>query len=162
MFPQNIYFNERDTTVSFAGMLPVDEAYNALRKAENIVTNPNSQENPFVYLKKMCPEFAPAIDLIIEFWNNFADSDIRKLYNFIKHKGKPNFDEIDAYRQEKLMGLRIGNEEYPTDIRDVQRQIGLKEYIDKLRNFDDMVLFPYIKSLFQELENTIKPSPMIF
>ena len=86
---------EKDKTIDFSGMLPIEEAYKALRKAENLVTNPNSQDNPFVYLKNMCPEFTPAIDLIIEFWQDFADSEIRKLYNFIKHKGKPNFDEIE-------------------------------------------------------------------
>lgn len=153
---------EKDQTINFAGMLPIEDAYKALRKAENIVTNPHSQDNPFEYLKKMCPEFGPAIDLIIDFWKEFSDSNIRGLYNFIKHKGKPNFDEIEAFRQGKIMGMKIGGEEYPTDIREVQRQINLKTAIDELRSFDDTTLFPYIKTLFQLLEDVIKPSPIIF
>ena len=138
------------------------EAYKALRKAENLVTNPNSQDNPFVYLKNMCPEFTPAIDLIIEFWQDFADSEIRKLYNFIKHKGKPNFDEIEAHKGGKIMGLKINSEDYPTDIREVQKKVGLYQTISDLQNFDDNVLFPYIKELLSRLETIIKPSPMIF
>lgn len=96
---------EKDETINFSGMLPIEEAYAALRKAENIVTNPNSPDNPFVYLKSMCPGFAPAIDLIIEFWKNFADSNVRGLYNYVKHKGKPLFDEIEEYRQGKITAL---------------------------------------------------------
>lgn len=153
---------EKDQTIDFSGMLPIEEAYDALRKAENLVTNPNSQDNPFVYLKNMCPEFTPAIDLIIEFWSNFADSEIRKLYNFIKHKGKPNFDEIEAYKGGKIMGLKIGSEDYPTDIREVQKKVGLYQIISDLQYFDDNVLFPYIKELLSRLEAIIKPSPMIF
>ena len=99
MFPQNIYFNERDTTVSFAGMLPVDEAYNALRKAENIVTNPNSQENPFVYLKKMCPECSLNFEKEIKgkmykintYFNGESDQTIlNQIYTIIENKN--NFD----------------------------------------------------------------------
>ena len=153
---------EKDKTIDFSGMLPIEEAYKALRKAENLVTNPNSQDNPFVYLKNMCPEFTPAIDLIIEFWQDFADSEIRKLYNFIKHKGKPNFDEIEAHKGGKIMGLKIGSEDYPTDIREVQKKVGLYQTISDLQNFDDNVLFPYIKELLSRLETIIKPSPMIF
>lgn len=96
---------EKDETINFSGMLPIEEAYAALRKAENIVTNPNSPDNPFVYLKSMYPGFAPAIDLIIEFWKNFADSNVRGLYNYVKHKGKPLFDEIEEYRQGKITAL---------------------------------------------------------
>lgn len=153
---------EKDKTVNFSGMLPIEDAYEALRKAENIVTNPNSPDNPFVYLKTMCPEFAPAIDLIIEFWKNFADSNVRSLYNYVKHKGKPLFEEIENFRQGKIMGLEIGGKDYPADIREVQKIISLNSSIAELRDFDDNTLFPYIQSLFVLLEDSVKPSPMIF
>lgn len=153
---------EKDKSINFSGMLPIEEAYVALRKAENIVTNPNSQDNPFVYLKYMCPEFSNAIDLIIEFWKNFGDSNIRKLYNYIKHKGKPLYEEIEAYKQGKVMGLQILGEEYPTEIREVQKIINFKSSVTELQVFDDTILFPYIKNLFKLLEEIIEPSPMIF
>ena len=153
---------ERDKAIDFSGMLPIEEAYDALRKAENLVTNPNSQGNPFEYLKNMCPEFTPAIDLIVSFWSNFADSEIRKLYNFIKHKGKPNFEEIEAHKGRIAVRLKIGNEDYPTDIREVQKKIGLYQIIRELRDFDDNVLFPYIKELLSRLETILSPSPLVF
>lgn len=153
---------ERDKAIDFSGMLPIEEAYDALRKAENLVTNPNSQGNPFEYLKNMCPEFTPAIDLIVSFWSNFADSEIRKLYNFIKHKGKPNFEEIEAHKGGIAVRLKIGNEDYPTDIREVQKKIGLYQIIRELRDFDDNVLFPYIRELLSRLETILSPSPLVF
>lgn len=152
----------KDKSINFSGMLPIEEAYGALRKAENIVTNPNSQDNPFEYLKNMCSEFAPAIDLIVEFWKQFADSNIRSLYNFIKHKGKPLYEEVEEFRKGKVMGLQIHGVEYPTDIREIQRIIGLKMSISELIDFDDNILFPYIKRLFELLEQAVQPSPMVF
>ncbi len=153
---------EKDKTIDFSGMLPIEEAYAALRTAENLVTNPNCPNNPFAYLKNMCPEFTTAINLIIDFWHDFADSKIRKLYNFIKHKGKPNFQEIEAYKSGKVLGLTINNKEYPTDIREVQKEIGLCQTIHALHDFDDNILFPYIKELMYQLEQVIEPSPIIF
>lgn len=153
---------ENNKTIDINHMIPIDEAYHALRKAEKAVTNPGSKENPFEYLKNMCPEFNESINLIIEFWNDFADSNIRTLYNFIKHKGKPIYEEIEKYRPGKLMHLVVNDKNYPSDIRDVQIKINLKHSIDELQKFDDNILFPYIKFLFNLLEKAVDPSPMIF
>ena len=48
-----------------------------------------------------------------------------------------------------------------SDIRDVQLQFSLFGAIEELGQFDDYKLFPYLKSLFEELEDVIKPSPII-
>ena len=46
--------------------------------------------------------------------------------------------------------------------RDVQATINLIDAIEELRRFDNEKLFPYIESLFTQLEALIKPSPLIF
>lgn len=69
-----------------------------LRSAEKNVTAPTAEENPFAYLRIMCPEFEPVIDQIVAFWTNFGSSDIRINYNFCKHKGRPAYSEIEALR----------------------------------------------------------------
>lgn len=76
-----------------------------MRKAENLVTNPNAEENPFGYLKIMCPEFSSAIDMIIDFWSEFGRRNIRQRYNFCKHKGKPAYTEIETLAGSHIMGF---------------------------------------------------------
>jgi len=153
---------QKDGTISMCSMLNIEEAYKLLRKAENVVTNPNCQGNQFEYLKTMCPEFKDSINLVIDFWKNFSDANIRTLYNFIKHKGKPLYEEVENHRKSRVLGLIMNNENCPTDIRDVQKVISLKDSIQELIEFDDNVLFPYIKELYELLEIAIKPSPFIF
>lgn len=143
-------------------LMNIEDAYSALRKVENLVTNPNSEGNPFEYLKNMCPEFKDSIDLIVDFWKEFSDTDTRKLYNFIKHKGKPVCEEIEKFRGHKLFDLSINNESIPSNVRDVQKVINLKNSIRQLKHFDDEILFPYIKKLFELLELAVEPSPLVF
>ena len=133
-----------------------------MRKTENGVSTPHAEGNPFAYLKKMVPEFSPAVDLIVEFWKNFSNSNIRNLYNYIKHKGKPIYREIEEFRGGKAMRLLINKQEYPSDIRDVQKKVGLKQGIDELIHFDDNILFPYIQNLLELLNTAVDPSPMAF
>ncbi len=85
-----------------------------------------------------------SIELVIEFWDNFYNSEIRKLYNYIKHKGKPLYKELSEI-------TTIGGCEYisngkiiSTNIRDVKKIVSLSEYYDILINFDNNKLFPYI------------------
>lgn len=144
------------------GMSPIEEAYELLRKTENGVTTPHAEGNPFDYLKKTVPAFEEAIDMIIDFWSTFSNSNIRKLYNYIKHKGKPIYSEINKYQGGKIMDLFIGKEQYPSDIRDVQRIISLKESIQELIDFDDNLLFPYMTKLIKSLEQAVEPSPMAY
>lgn len=100
------------------GMHPIEEAYELLRKTENGVSTPHAEGNPFNYLKVMRPEFSDAVDTIVDFWKVFSNSSIRNLYNFVKHKGKPLYEEVENLRGGKVMSILIGNEEYPSDIRD--------------------------------------------
>lgn len=148
--------------INMSNLMNIEAAYNALRKAENFVTNPDSNGNPMEYLKTRCPEFKDSIDLIINFWKEFSNSNIRNLYNFIKHKGKPLYEEVEKFRDGGFISLIIKNESYPTDIRDVQRVINLKDSIKELKEFDDKVLFPYIKKLLKLLEIAVDPSPFVF
>lgn len=144
------------------GMHPIDEAYELLRKTENGVSTPHAEGNPFSYLKVMTPEFSGAVDIIIEFWRKFSNSSIRNLYNFIKHKGKPLYNEVESIRGEKIFSIIKGNDEYPSDIRDVQKLISIDDGIQELIDFDNQILFPYIKELLEQLKSAVNPPPMTF
>ncbi len=156
----------RGERVDFGGIKPVEEAYDLLRRAENLVTNPNADENPFGYLKRMCPEFSHAIDMIVDFWNQFGDSSIRQRYNFCKHKGKPAYTEIEQLNNTRLVGFYRENSsgervQLASNPIDVRLQISLATAIEGLKQFDNEMLFPYISGLFSELERVIKPSPIV-
>lgn len=143
------------------GMHTIDESFDMLRKAENGVSTPHEEGNPFQYLKVMRPEFSGAIDLIIEFWKNFSNSEIRSIYNYIKHKGTPCYSEIEALRDTRFLNLIIGKESYPTDIRDVRKILSMNKLIEELRRFDDEKLYPYIVELVEKLKIAVDPSPMV-
>lgn len=173
--------------VDLSGLKSIEESAELLRKAENNVTAPTAENNPFGYLKLMSPEFTNAIDLIVAFWTKFANSETRKTYNYCKHKGKPVYTEISNLQGGRLMGLYVqpANQEtqkdadadssaqgkegkddekkiqIASDIRDVQLGIPLGSSIKILQEFDDNELFPYIQSLLKELETVIKPSPLL-
>lgn len=160
--------SDNSQRVNFEGCKPIEEAYQLLRTAENSVTSPTAETNPFGYLQKMCPEYSNAIQIIIDFWNSFSSSAIRKKYNYCKHKGKPAYDEIEELRGKgRLFGISIrplNSDEtiqIASDIRDVQWVQSLSENISELKRFDDEHLFPYVKSLLEELEKVVNPSPMV-
>lgn len=136
-----------------------------LRAAERNVTPPTAETNPFGYLKKMCPEFTSAIDLIVEFWKEFSNSEIRNKYNYCKHKGKPLYTEVAPAERRKLIGLHYVQQgetfDLPSAAKDVQWSFSLYDSIAELQRFDDEKLFPYLKALIAELERVIEPSPMV-
>ena len=49
---------QKGARVNFGGIQPIEDAYKLMRAAENLVSNPTAEENPFEYLKVMCPEFS--------------------------------------------------------------------------------------------------------
>ena len=155
------FLYEKDKKINIDDMMSIDEAYNAMRKAEKLVTSPNIEGNPFEYLKQMSPDFKNSVDLIIDFWKDFKDSNIRVLYNFIKHRGKPLYEEVEKFKGPKLMGITMKGKSLPTDIREVQKKINLRDSIGELKDFDDKILYPYIEKLFQLLELAVNPSPLI-
>lgn len=153
--------------VDFEGYKPVEEAYQLLRTAENSVTSPTAETNPFKYLQKMSPECSKAIQMIIDFWISFSSSCIRKKYNYCKHKGKPAYEELEQVQAPtRFFDISIKSIDsnktihIPSDTRDVQWTQSLSENIAELKKFDDEQLFPYIKSLLEELEQVVQPSPM--
>lgn len=158
----------KGSQVDISGMKPIEEAATLLRAVENSVTSPTAEENPFGYLKAMCPEFSDAIDKIIGFWNQFGPSDIRKKYNYCKHKGKPGYTELEALDNTKLMAIYFKDKEsgdmveMASDTKDVKYKFSLEEGIEELRRFDDEVLFPYVRDLMNKLECVLKLSPMMF
>ena len=111
-------------------------------------------------------DYEKAIDLIVSFWTSFGASEIRKKYNYIKHKGKPAYSEIVSLQGGKLIGLykqSKGEERVavPSDVRDVQWEVSLEDSIAELYRFDDEQLFPYLEGLFRELERVVDPSPIV-
>ena len=139
----------------------IEKSLDMLRKTENGVSTPHAEGNPFQYLKVMRPEFSDAIDLIIKFWKEFSESNIRNTYNYFKHKGTPCYKEIEALRDTRFFNLTIGKESYPTDIRDVRKVLSIDELMDELRKFDDEKLYPYVVGLIEKLKIAVSPSPMI-
>lgn len=113
-------------------------------------------------MKKMCPQFSAVLDFIIDFWERFSHTPVRTNYNFLKHKGALCYEEIQKLEPNRIFSLQISDQKCPSDIRDVQKSISLLDAIEELRQFDNNQLFPYIESLFQQLEALVKPSPLIF
>lgn len=148
--------------VEVEGLTPIEEAYSALRKAEGYVQHPGADGNPFEYLRKMCPQFSDTLDFVIAFWKDFADTPVRWKYNYLKHKGSLCYKEIQEREPHKIFSLQVNDWKCPSDIRDVQATINLIDAIEELRRFDNEKLFPYIESLFAQLEDLVKPSPLIF
>ncbi len=152
--------------VTIDGMKSIEEAYKILRSTERNVTNPTAETNPFDYLKKMAPEYAPAIECIIDFWNAFSDIPIRRIYNYFKHKGKPIYKELACRQEPRFFSVYVENEsgnmtQLASDIRDVQMELSLTDEIARLKEFDDEMLFPYIQKLIGIIEKTINPSPFL-
>ena len=160
-----LYSFDKDNNITNAdnicGMHPIEESYESLRKIENGVLSPHTKGNQFEYLKKISPEFSDSIDIVVEFWKSFSNSNIRNLYNFIKHKGKPLYKETKKIRKEKIYSILIGKENYPSDIGDVQKIISLEGGINELIEFDNSSLYPYIKKLLEALNKAVNPSPWI-
>lgn len=154
-------YQEGKETKVLNKFLSIEDAYDVMRVAENSITNPNSNGNPLEYLRSVCPEYKESINLVIEFWKSFKESSIRVLYNFIKHKGKPTYYEIEELKGGRLLDFSIDGKRCPIDIADVKMKVGLMDSIKSLNKFDDEVLFPYIKTLFDLLEKQINPSKMI-
>ena len=161
------YKNGKASKTKLGEMLSIEEA-SILREIEKTVTNPSSEESQFTYLGKICPEYAKAIKMISEFWNKVSGGEIRQLYNFIKHRGKPLYNEVDRFQIQPFMKVynhkksQNGNTECVSDSRAVREKVSLSELHDKLYRFDDETLYPYIKGLFDELEFVLEPSPLVF
>ena len=155
-----VYSNGQVTPLN--KLVSIEEAYGALRTEEESVIAPNARNNPFDYLNRMTPTFSPAIEIIKNFWDQYSASDIRHDYNFIKHRGKPNFTEVNqAIGNPRLLSFVVGNITCPTDVRDVQKEMSLEKGIQELIEFDNKILYPYISKLIEILEKIVCPSPFV-
>ena len=154
-------------TVSIDGISPISVASAQARELENLSQTPTARTNPLRYLKQVCPEFEEAIDLVDGFWNTFAETEVRKKYNYCKHKGKPTYQEIEDLNPSRTWEYIVVNgntheiDRMPTAVSDVGYEVSLEESICELRNFDDQVLFPYIEKLITTIEHILQPSEMI-
>ena len=154
-------------TVSIDGISPISVASAQARELENLSQTPTARTNPLRYLKQVCPEFEEAIDLVDGFWNAFAETEVRKKYNYCKHKGKPTYQEIEDLNPSRTWEYIVVNgntheiDRMPTAVSDVGYEVSLKESICELRDFDDQVLFPYIEKLITTIEHILQPSEMI-
>ena len=72
------------------------------------------------------------------------------------------YEEVEKPRGGKVMSILIGNEEYPSDIRDVQKMISVEEGLKELIDFDNNLLFSYVEKLLSQLKVAVDPSPMAF
>lgn len=160
--------NKKGVRINISEMQSIEDAYKSLRSAEKNVKAPIGKKNPFEDLKKKCPEFIPAIDHIINFWKQFNSTNIRKKYNFCKHRGRPAYSEIDSLELNKLMRIYVKNKsseeftEIASGTEDVQYKFSLEESICELKKFDEEELFPYLEKLIKMIERILEPSPMVF
>ncbi|NLK72867.1 MAG: hypothetical protein GX285_07620 [Clostridiales bacterium] len=142
---------KKGKVIQLDGINLIQDTKDMIRDMEKLVSNPSTEENPLNYLKAHCPEYAPAIDLVYDFWKGFADSEVRKLYNFIKHKGKPQYNELYQFTAKKFYSFHKGDQEYPTDSNDVKLEISLYKTVELLKDYDNEILFPYCDKLIELL-----------
>jgi len=152
--------------IVFGEIGSIEESMELLRIAEKNVICPSAEETPFIYLKHQYPDSAKALDLVTDFWNTFSSSNIRSLYNYIKHKGKPKYDELNKINHSPpWMFLGVNKEGHasqslvsPTDLL---KKCSFIDGVDELIQFDDTQLYPYLKALFEELYAHVNPSPWV-
>lgn len=58
------------------------------------------------------------------------------------------------------MSILINNEEYSSDIRDVQKILSVDKGLQELIEFDNLVLYPYMIKLLEQLKIAVDTSPM--
>jgi len=146
-------------------ILTTTETSDLLRTIEALVVSPNTKGAPYDYLGNTYPKLSIVTSLMKDFWNGFQSSDIRELYNFLKHRGKPRYTELKKYDHRPLIKMSIiydnKRHEIPTSSSDVKMEISIKEYVKKLKVFDDELLYPYIKNLLGNIEEVLRPAPYV-
>ncbi|OTN76348.1 hypothetical protein A5886_001425 [Enterococcus sp. 8G7_MSG3316] len=128
----------------------VNEAFLILRKIERDVEGPTVDDAWYEYTSSMGQTNMDLCQHVQTFWKSFSNSEIRKDYNFLKHRGTPTYKEIDELKSSKLFEYRFSNgNEIATKPIDVLRQRNLAEGIKNLIDFDNNLLFDYIEILFK-------------
>ena len=153
--------------IQFDKIKPINDAMELMRSVEEGVVDPTVESNPIMYIKKMYPRYDRAIEMVIDFWKKYKESSIRNMYNYCKHRGKPNYEEIAMSKGPKIARFNRPMDDgsmtrVAFDTREVRYTVSLEKSIEELFAFDDEELFPYLRSLIEELEKIVQPSPMIF
>lgn len=151
------------------GFKSKEEAQNILRHLEKDVGTPLTDDNQLNYLKKVDTEYGSKYRYVIEyvetFWKNIKDSSVRSNYNFIKHRGRLAYKEVVDLNYKQPVRIFLENKDgskvpMPDCVNDVQKTTSLHDCIEEMKNFDDEILFPYIKNLVEQLDVIVKPSPV--
>lgn len=134
----------------------INEIYSSkciINKIQQMVQSPSAEEvKEFLdYFSKLNPKYQEIAEHISSFWNSFFDSEIRTLYNFLKHRGKPEYTEIYKITGRKFFSFKDNKIEYATDISDLRKEVEMYKTLEDLIDFDNNTLFPYCDKLFKLL-----------
>lgn len=134
-------------------------------KLEKNVSSPTDEQSPLHYFSKYCNDgkYKDVINFIGVFWKKFSTTNVRKKYNHIKHCG--NYLYKESYEFTKMpfiMHIEKEGKELPSDTRDIQEAISLKESIKELYDFDNNDLLNYLSELIEKLKKIIDPSKLVF
>lgn len=134
-----------------------EESKTVINKIEKFVQSPDVDEiKEFLnYFSSLHFKYEEVVNHITSFWQSFSTNEIRYLYNYLKHRGKPEYTEIYKLTGKKFFSYYDGDKEYATDMSDIRKEISMYNQIEKLIDFDDNILFPYCNKLFQLLINII-------
>lgn len=141
------------------GLCPIEDADDCLRKIECGTKKPSLDKGTFASLKEAAPNFETAINIVADFWDAFKNTNVRNLYNFIKHRGELAYIEIDNLRGGDTR-LYICGQNFPSNISDVQKKASIEQGLEELINLDNESLLPYIEKLCNELKSAVNVSPV--
>lgn len=151
------YEEKFNTKFNFNEVNEIKKTKEVIKKIEEMIKSPDSEKSIkyFNYFNSLFNEYIPITTYVKEFWKSFKESEIRGMYNFIKHRGKPEYEEIYKIIGKKFYSYKCDGIEYSCDMNDVRKEISLYDYIDELIEFDDNVLFPYCNKLFDMLIDVV-------
>lgn len=152
-----IYEENHNEAFDFNRPNEVIKIKEVMERIEKIVKSPNSEEiaSYFSYFNALSRNYLPITNHVTQFWSSFQNSEIRKLYNFIKHRGKPEYTEIYKLTGRGFYNYTENGITVATDISDVRKEISFEEELKKLIKFDEDVLFPYCDKLFKLLIHVV-------
>lgn len=152
-----IYEESHNEVFDFNRQNEIIRTKEVMEKIEKIVKSPNSEEiaNYFSYFNSLSANYLPITTHVTQFWNSFQSSEIRQLYNFIKHRGKPEYTEIYEITGRRFCNYTENDRQIATEISDVRKEISFEEELKKLIEFDEEVLFPYCDKLFKLLVDVV-------
>lgn len=147
--------------VSTEGIDWISKSKAYLEEFEKNVKNPQDPTSPFRYFEKSTSA-KNIIKCISNFWDGFYNSEIRRKYNYAKHRGKLAYQEIIKIENENgVAEILCKDKQLPINTNDVRKEISLYSSIQELQTFDNENLYPYIDQLFHIIEEEIQISEMV-